>query len=208
MFPMVKKKKNLILSGEKSLSFNFVNNAVIRRISSIDSKLFHMNIYGSKGIKLQSITIRAPGDSPNTDGIHIGKSSNVEISKSTIGTGDDCVSIGDGSVNITVTEVQCGPGHGISIGSLGKYQHEEDVVGVSVRNCTIAGTTNGVRIKTWKDSVVMSARDLVFQDIVMRNVYNPIIIDQEYRPYVSCGQQVRTYIETIDIFFIGLFVTN
>ncbi|KAK2662999.1 hypothetical protein Ddye_001573 [Dipteronia dyeriana] len=41
--------------------------------------------------------------------------------------------IGDGSKKISITKVTCGPGHGISVGSLGKYNNEEPVVGVTVR---------------------------------------------------------------------------
>jgi galacturan 1,4-alpha-galacturonidase len=52
-----------------------------------------------------------------------------------------------------------------------------------VANCTIAGAANGVRIKTWRGG---------FEDIVMRKVRNPVIIDQEYCPYASCPESART----------------
>ncbi|XP_058010215.1 polygalacturonase-like [Hevea brasiliensis] len=53
-----------------------------------------------------------------------------EISISTIRTGDDCISIGQGVTNATISEIFCGPGHGLSIGSLGKYEDEADVKGI------------------------------------------------------------------------------
>lgn len=73
-----------------------------------------------------------------------------------------------------------------SVGSLGKYEDEEDVRGVQVKNCTIRGTSNGIRIKTFpfKPNIIpIKASGFLFQDIVMDNVKNPIIIDQEY-----CGR--------------------
>nr|CAD1831244.1 unnamed protein product [Ananas comosus var. bracteatus] len=177
-----------------SLVFSFVTDATVSGISSVDSKFFHMNIFSSSNFALDLIKISAPGDSPNTDGIHIGDSTDIRITNSVIGTGDDCVSVGPGSVNVTISDVFCGPGHGISVGSLGKYPGEKDVVGLTVRNCTLTGTTNGLRIKTWQSAPSpSSASDFHFEDIVMNNVYNPIIIDQKYCPFPTCSQTVTSY---------------
>ncbi|KAK5824848.1 hypothetical protein PVK06_019633 [Gossypium arboreum] len=93
--------------------------------------------------------VEALVESPNTDGIHMGKSDGVNIIGFDIKTGDDCISIEDGTKNVDIKEVTCGPGHGISIGSLGKFQNEEPVEGIKVSNCTITNTSNGARIKTW-----------------------------------------------------------
>ena len=103
---------------------------------------------GCYNLKINDLKITAHADSPNTDGIHIGRSNGIEISHSVIATGDDCVSLGQGSKNILVSDVFCGPGHGISVGSLGKDTKDEEVVGLTVRNCTFTGTSNGVRVKT------------------------------------------------------------
>jgi galacturan 1,4-alpha-galacturonidase len=179
------------LCNVQSLVFSFVTNATIRDISSIDSKLFHTIVFQSKNITFDSVKISAPGDSPNTDGIHIGDSTNINIVNSVIGTGDDCISLGSGSTNVTISNVFCGPGHGISVGSLGKYANEKDVIGLTVSNCTLTGTTNGLRIKTWQSSSsALVATSFVYEDIIMNNVYNPIIIDQEYCPYISCAGKV------------------
>ncbi|KAI3459250.1 hypothetical protein Pfo_015913 [Paulownia fortunei] len=163
-----------------SIYMNNVINAKVMSINLINSMGFHMHITGSYLISLHSLTITAPENSPNTDGLHVSKSNTVKVSRSVIRTGDDCVSIGQGSTNVTINEITCGPGHGISVGSLGKQPKELDVRGLAVTNCTLLGTTNGIRIKTYPASDPSRASGMLFQDIAMDNVKNPIIIDQNY----------------------------
>ncbi|XP_050113922.1 exopolygalacturonase-like [Malus sylvestris] len=188
-----------------NLRFDFVTNSVIEGITSLDSKNFHINVFACRNVTFQYVTITAPEDSVNTDGIHIGRSFGVTIDHTIIGTGDDCISLGDGSQNIVVTDVTCGPGHGISIGSLGKYPDEEPVVGVRVKNCTLTNTQNGVRIKTWPGSPTFTtASHIHFQEITMVNVSNPISIDQEYCPYTYCGKDDPSKVKISDISFTNI----
>ncbi|RZC65813.1 hypothetical protein C5167_009504 [Papaver somniferum] len=190
--------------------FDFIEDALITDITSLNSKQFHINILSCKNITFSSVTIKAPGDSPNTDGIHMGSSNGVNITNSVIATGDDCVSIGPGSQNVYVVGVTCGPGHGISVGSLGKYKNEEDVRGVTVRNCTITGASNGVRIKTWPKSPASEASDFIFDDIVMENVMNPINIDQIYCPDggSSCEEMDPSKVKISDVTFNNIRGTS
>ncbi|GFP81265.1 probable polygalacturonase at1g80170 [Phtheirospermum japonicum] len=76
-------------------------------------------------------------------------------------------------------DISCGPGHGISIGSLGKNNSTGTVKGVVLNNAVLNGTTNGLRIKTWQggSGYVNSVR---FENVQMENVANPILIDQFY----------------------------
>lgn len=176
----------------QSLQLSFIKNSTVSDITSKDSKNFHVNVLGCKNLTFQHFTINAPGDSINSDGIHIGRSLGINVLNTNIGTGDDCISLGDGSKQVTITNVTCGPGHGISVGSLGKYNVEEPVEGIIVKNCTLMNTSNGVRIKTWPASPAAgTASDMHYEDIIMVNVSNPILIDQEYCPHNLCNKQVR-----------------
>ncbi|PRQ52772.1 putative polygalacturonase [Rosa chinensis] len=131
-------------------------------------------------------------ESSNTDGIHIAYSWRINVTDANIETRDYCISIGNGTSQLTVTNVNCGPGHGISIGSLGKYLDEKPVYGLIIKNCTLTNTTNGVRIKTWPSSPsARFASHIYFEDIIMNNVKNPIIIDQNYCPRHRCKQQAQ-----------------
>lgn len=168
-----------------------------------------MNILNCKNVTLQHVTINAPGESLNTDGIHIGRSTNINITGAEIQTGDDCVSIGDGSQQINIEKVTCGPGHGISIGSLGRYHDEQPVRGVTVRNCTIKNTSNGVRVKTWPASPNGVASDLHFEDIIMENVTtSPVLIDQEYCPNGQCQAKMPSRVKISNVSFKNIRGTS
>jgi galacturan 1,4-alpha-galacturonidase len=90
-----------------------MNKTVVRGITSLNSKFFHIALVECKDFKGSKIKISAPENSPNTDGIHIERSSGVYFSGSHIGTGDDCISVGQGNSQVTITGVTCGPGQGI-----------------------------------------------------------------------------------------------
>ncbi|GKA87944.1 putative glycosidase [Tanacetum coccineum] len=176
------------LASTMNLRLSHLKNSMFKDFTSANSKNFHIALWGCDNSKFQNITIDAPANSTNTDGIHIARLTGLNITNSKIRTGDDCISFGDGSKNVGIEKLTCGPGHGISIGSLGKYPNEQPVQGVWIKNCTISGTNNGVRIKTWPgaDSHPGTASDVHFEDIIMDKVANPILIDQEYCPNNAC----------------------
>ncbi|KAM3192717.1 hypothetical protein ACQJBY_069744 [Aegilops geniculata] len=170
-----------------SLVLDFCDDALIEGISIINSKFFHINIFQCKGVTVKDVKVTAPGDSPNTDGIHMGDSSNVSIIDTTIGVGDDCISMGPGTTKVNISGVTCGPGHGISIGSLGRYKDEKDVTDITVKNCVLKGSSNGLRIKSYEDAKSpLIASKITYENIKMEDSGNPIIIDQKYCPNKLC----------------------
>ncbi|KAI3997410.1 hypothetical protein MKX01_017780 [Papaver californicum] len=168
--------------GAVSLSIENVKNGVITGLTSIDSQQSHMSINGCNKMLIQRVTIIAPRQSSNTDGIDLQASTGVTIIDSTIGTGDDCIAIGPGTKKLLVQRIKCGPGHGISIGSLARSQNEAGVQGVVVKDVTFSGSDNGVRIKTWARPSNGFVKNVLYQNIVMDSVRNPIVIDQTYCP--------------------------
>ncbi|KNA11440.1 hypothetical protein SOVF_135190 [Spinacia oleracea] len=168
--------------GASTLAFTNSKNIVVRGLTSINSQLFHIVFNGCNNVKLQSVKVLASGNSPNTDGIHVQASNGVTIFKSKISTGDDCISVGAGTTDLWIEDILCGPGHGISIGSLAKDMNELGVENVTVKDVTFVGTQNGVRIKSWARPSNGFVKKVVFQHCTMINVQNPIIIDQNYCP--------------------------
>ncbi|KAK7281402.1 hypothetical protein RIF29_09368 [Crotalaria pallida] len=176
-------------AGARSISFSWSNNVVVNGLTSLNSQEMHIAIDHCNNVLIQDVKIRAPSASPNTDGINVQFSVGVTISHSTIMTGDDCISISQGSRNLWIERIACGPGHGISIGSLGTYANEAGVQNVTVTDSIFTKTENGVRIKSWAQPTNGYATDIVFRNLIMNNAYNPIIIDQRYCPGGQCPHQ-------------------
>lgn len=169
-------------NGATALSIAESKNVLISGLTLTNSEVFHITIFGSSGVTVRGAKITTPENSPNTDGIHIQKSSFVTISGSSIKTGDDCISMGEGASDVWIENIMCGPGHGISIGSLGGTPQEDGVQNITVKSVVFTGTQNGVRIKTWGKPYTGFVKGVTFQQVIMQNVQNPIVIDQNYCP--------------------------
>ncbi|XP_054779578.1 probable polygalacturonase At3g15720 [Prosopis cineraria] len=167
----------------------------------------HITLTSCKYGKISNIRMTAPDESPNTDGIDISGSSNIRVLDSFIGTGDDCIAISAGSSRIHIAGITCGPGHGISIGSLGTRGEMDNVEDVTVRNCTITETLTGVRIKTWQGGIGY-ARRIKFEGIRFVRANNPIIIDQFYCPHrTDCKNETKA-IRVSDVTYRGIVGTS
>ncbi|KAI7998719.1 hypothetical protein LOK49_LG10G02927 [Camellia lanceoleosa] len=162
-----------------ALTFYKSKNIKVNNLKIKNAQQIHVSFEGCVNVQASNLVVSSPGKSPNTDGIHVTNTQNIQISSCIIGTGDDCISIVSGSQKVQATDITCGPGHGISIGSLGSGKSEEHVSDVVVNGAKLSGTTNGVRIKTWQGGSG-SASNIKFQNVEMNNVANPIIIDQKY----------------------------
>ncbi|KAI0516156.1 hypothetical protein KFK09_008828 [Dendrobium nobile] len=158
---------------------------VVRDIQIINSPLCHLKFDNSRRVKVMNITISTPQASPNTDGIHLQNTTDVEIKNSNIGCGDDCISIQTGCSNIHLHHLECSPSHGISIGGLGKGNSLACVSNVYANSINIQNALSGVRIKTWQGGFG-SVKNVTFSKIQVSDVQIPIVIDQYYCNKKSC----------------------
>ncbi|KFK41007.1 hypothetical protein AALP_AA2G073300 [Arabis alpina] len=194
--------------GATTLRFMDSYNIRIKGVSSLNSQLFHIAINRCRNIKIEDIRIIAPDESPNTDGIHIQLSTDIEVRNASIKTGDDCISIGPGTKNLMVYGITCGPGHGISIGSLAKDAEEQGVENVTVKKAVFVRTDNGLRIKSWPRHSNGFVERVRFLGARMVDVSNPILIDQNYCPgHPSCPYQ-ESGIKINDVIYSRIMGTS
>ncbi|XP_024008854.1 probable polygalacturonase At1g80170 [Eutrema salsugineum] len=174
-----KNKSNPCKSAPTALTIESSSGVKISGLTIQNSQQMNFIIARSNSVRVSKVKVSSPGDSPNTDGIHITGSTNVVLQDCKIGTGDDCVSIVNASSNIKMKNIYCGPGHGISIGSLGNNNSTGIVTNVVLDTAFLRETTNGLRIKTYQggSGYVQGVR---FTNVQMQDVSNPILIDQFY----------------------------
>lgn len=163
-------------------------NPTVTGITIQNSPQCHLKFDNCNGVLVHDVSISSPGNSPNTDGIHLQNSKDVLIYGSSMACGDDCISIQTGCSNVYVHNVNCGPGHGISIGSLGKDNTRACVSNITVRDVNMHNTMNGVRIKTWQGGSG-SVQGVLFSNIQVSEVEYPIVIDQFYCDKRNCKNQ-------------------
>ncbi|KAK9119730.1 hypothetical protein Scep_017823 [Stephania cephalantha] len=171
-----------------ALRFYGSYNVKVTGITIQNSPQCHLKFDNCIGVQVFNMSVSSPGDSINTDGIHLQNSKDVLIHSTNLACGDDCVSIQTGCSNIFIHNVNCGPGHGISIGGLGRDNTKACVSNVTVRDVVMQNTMNGVRIKTWQGGSG-SVQNVMFSNIQVSEVEFPIVIDQFYCDRSTCKNQ-------------------
>ncbi|XP_044501540.1 polygalacturonase At1g48100 [Mangifera indica] len=184
------------------LRFYGSEGVTVTGITIQNSPQTHLKFDTCKTVQVSSFTTSSPGDSPNTDGIHVQNSQDVLIYSSNLACGDDCVSIQAGCSNIYIHDVKCGPGHGISIGGLGKDGSKACVSNITVRNVAMQNTLTGVRIKTWQGGSG-SVQQVMFSNIQVSDVKTPIMIDQFYCDKGKC-QNKSSAVSISDINYVNI----
>ncbi|CAK7235923.1 hypothetical protein SEUCBS140593_009445 [Sporothrix eucalyptigena] len=137
-------------------------NSVIKnlRIQNWPVHLFYIN--GCSDLVIQDLVLdNSAGNAPNsasdglaaahnTDGFDVSSTSNLVLQRITVNNQDDCVAITSGN-NVTVNELTCIGGHGLSIGSVGGKSNN-NVTNILFTNSAVINSQNGCRIKSNYDT--------------------------------------------------------
>ncbi len=156
------------------------DNFTLYRVTLKNSPNFHVVFGRGNGFTGWGVTINTPGKGArNTDGIDPSNATNVTITRCFISTGDDNVAIKAGSAgpatHMTIAHNHFYSGHGMSIGS----ETDGGASAIRVSDLSIDGADNGLRIKSniGRGGLV---RDIVYEDVCIRNTKNPIYMDPTY----------------------------
>jgi len=142
------------------------------------------------GFTAWGVKIKTPKNARNTDGINPQSSTNVTIAHCSIDTGDDNVAVKAGAngpvSHVTIAHNHFYAGHGMSIGS----ETSGGVSAVSVVDLTLDGTDHGLRIKS-DPSRGGLVEHVSYENVCMRNVGNPILLDTRYTAFT--GNKIPVY---------------
>ncbi|KAL4803249.1 glycosyl hydrolases family 28-domain-containing protein [Aspergillus unguis] len=148
------------------------------------------DIENTESLTMTGITLNnKAGDEPNSssdgeaaahnsDGFDIKSSTNFVLQNSAVYNQDDCVAITSGK-NITVDNMYCSGGHGLSIGSIGG-KSDNTVSGVTFSNSQVVNSQNGCRIKT-NSGETGNVQDITYENIRLSGITDyGIVIQQDY----------------------------
>nr|XP_007152185.1 hypothetical protein PHAVU_004G108800g [Phaseolus vulgaris]ESW24179.1 hypothetical protein PHAVU_004G108800g [Phaseolus vulgaris] len=150
-------KDELKLTRPYLIEIMFSNHIQISNLTLVNSPSWFVHPIYSSDIIIQGLTILAPVDSPNTDGINPDSCSNTRIEDCYIVSGDDCIAIKSGwdeygikfgmpSKHIIIRRLECvSPDSAmIALGS----EMSGGIQDVRAEDLTAINTESAVRIKT------------------------------------------------------------
>jgi polygalacturonase len=173
---------------------NRCNNFRLYRITLKNSGNFHVYYGNGDGFTAWGVIINTPKNARNTDGIDPSASTNVTIAHCFIHTGDDNVAIKAGGhvSHMTIAHNHFYTGHGMSIGS----ETYGGADSIRVSDLSIDGADNGIRIKSnaGRGGVV---RDIVYEDVCIRDTKNPIYMDSDYEHFGNKGNKLPAFTDIV-----------
>lgn len=173
----------------RGIFLNRCRNVLLQGITVKNTPSWNIHPYFCKNVKLYDLKLENPPQMPTTDGVDPDCCDGVEIAGVDISVGDDCIAVKSGTLefakkyrtpckNIVIRNCRMREGHGgVVFGS----ELSGGIENVTVAKCLFVGTDRGLRIKTRRGrGRVGKCDDVVFSDIVMKDVKVPFVINMYY----------------------------
>jgi polygalacturonase len=165
------------------VAFDRCSHVRVDGVTLENSPSFHLVVRRCSDVAITNLSVTAPADSPNTDGIDVISSQDVQITGCTVDSGDDDIALKapqedqryGGVADVRIERCSFLHGHGVSIGS----ETQGGVGGVVVADSSFAGTENGIRIKTNREvgGPIWRVR---YEHLIMQDVQSPIALASYY----------------------------
>ncbi len=175
--------KELALRRPQLIALESCERVALENFTTLNPPNTHFALRLCQNVTMRGLTLRAPGNSRNTDGINI-SGKNYLIANCDISTGDDNIVILTHSAkdwespvceNFEVRDCTFGEGHGMSIGS----HTGGGIRGLLVENCTFDRTTAAIRMKSYRDNGGL-VENLVYKNITVKGARYPLFISSYY----------------------------
>lgn len=166
------------------IKFEHCTGLHVSGVTLCNSPMFHLVPQNCTDVTIHGITIKAPANAPNTDGIDP-SGWNFQITDCNIDTGDDDIAIkptvsgerSPGDKNYTVKHCTFGHGHGMSVGG-GTAGGLENL---TVDDCTFNQTDYGIRIKTTRNNGGL-LKNCLYENLTMTAMGKSPISIVDYYP--------------------------
>ncbi|KAL8153458.1 hypothetical protein V2J09_011218 [Rumex salicifolius] len=151
------KRKELKVTRPYLIEIMFSSDVQIFNLTLLNSPSWNVHPVYSSNVIVHGLTILAPVDVPNTDGINPDSCTNVRIEDNYIVSGDDCIAVKSGwdqygiklgmpTQHLVIRRLTCISPHSATI-ALGS-EMSGGISDVRVEDITAIDTESGVRIKT------------------------------------------------------------
>lgn len=168
---------------------NNCERVLVSGLTFSNSPMFHVAMGAVNNLTIEGITINAPANAPNSDGIDPSGIHQL-IENCRISVGDDNIAVKPGGAfcsDITVAHCVFGAGHGVSVGG----QTNRGLDGMAVFDCTFTDTTSGLRMKADATQGGL-VRNVSFSNLTMNNVAYPIVFYSYYNKVGNPGSPSGT----------------
>jgi polygalacturonase len=155
-------------------------------LTFVDSPMWNLRPSHFRGVHIRNVSVLAPADAPNTDGIDPDGVEDMLVEDCYISVGDDAIAVKSGldwagrtfgrpTRNVTFRNMRIGTGHGVAVGS----EMSANVTDVLFENFVCEGTAIGPRIKSQRGRGGVVA-NVVFRNLTLVGVPAPIVVTEYY----------------------------